>query len=132
MSDLCPIQTKTTGRPACQSTPAPSSIPRELHQPHNSSQAGFLTRVLPKAPSHSAITSLFSKIIAKQWVFAFRTSDYRSKQTLTAAGRSRFSTEFPFIYPKALALGPAITVFLFQRTITALFYRSITKPATKK
>ena len=42
-------QRQLAGR-LCQSTPAPGSIPRELHQPLNSSQAGFLTRALPKGP----------------------------------------------------------------------------------
>jgi hypothetical protein len=42
-------QRQLAGR-LCQSTPASSSIPRELHQPLNSPQAGFLTRALPQGP----------------------------------------------------------------------------------
>ena len=87
-------------------------------------QAGFLTRILPGAPSHSLgrTVDYASRISEKSFKFkvaSFKgtshlqlaTSNSLVDQMLTAARPSRILTAFPFRYLQAGAWGPAAELF---------------------
>jgi len=66
------------------------ALPLSARADHNHIQAGLLTLPPFQQPSHPA----FSPNSGTQWLKGF--SFYNKKDRITAAGRSRIFTEFPF------------------------------------